>query len=235
MKKVLAKSREAVVLHVPAGVRKRFGPTANHLRMLVSDHLFVRYIWRNKHRLAPGVWRAAQPLPHQIRALAAKMGIRTIVNLRGKTKTATYEIEKSVCDGAGIKLIDLPMKSRAAPAKDVLLRIRELSHDVEKPVLLHCKSGADRAGLVSALYLHEIEKLPIRDAMQQLSLKYGHIRQADTGILDYFFERYLADNTLSPMPFWTWVETVYDPDDLNRSFKAKGWATRIVRNVLRRE
>jgi hypothetical protein len=71
--------------------------------------------------------------------------------------------------------------------------------------------------------------------MKQLSLKYGHIRQADTGVLDAFFERYLADTAASPIAFWTWVEKMYDPADLDRSFKGKSWATRIVRNVLRRE
>lgn len=234
MKKALATSREAVVSRVPAGVRKRFGPAANHFRMLVSDHLFLRYAFRNRHLLAPGVWRSAQPLPHQIRALANE-GIRTIVNLRGKTKTATYELEKSTCELCGITLIDLPLKSRAAPSKEVLSQIRRLLHDVEKPVLLHCKSGADRAGFISVLYLHEIERQPITEAMKQLSLKYGHIRQADTGVLDAFFERYLADTAASPIAFWTWVEEMYDPADLDRSFKGKSWATRIVRNVLRRE
>ena len=69
-----------------------------------------------------------------------------------------------------------------------------------------------------------------------MSLKYGHIRQADTGVLDYFFERYLADNAVRPMPFFEWVDTVYDPDELKRTLPvAKGWANRLVDSVLRRE
>jgi len=66
-------------------------------------------------------------------------------------------------------------------------------------------------------------------------LKYGHIRQAHTGILDYFFERYLEDNAERPIAFFDWVETVYDPDELKRTFQSKGWANRIVDSVLRRE
>ena len=37
------------------------------------------------------------------------------------------------------------------------------------------------------------------------------------------------------MPFFEWVDTVYDPDELKRTFHAKGWANRLVNTVLRRE
>jgi protein tyrosine/serine phosphatase len=102
-------------------------------------------------------------------------------------------------------------------------------------VLMHCKSGADRAGLMSVLYRHLHEGVPLSEAKKELSLRYGHIRQAHTGILDYFFERYLADNAVRPMSFFEWVDTVYDPDELKRTFQSKGWANRIVDSVLRRE
>jgi protein tyrosine/serine phosphatase len=100
---------------------------------------------------------------------------------------------------------------------------------------MHCKSGADRAGLMSALYLHVRRGVPIAEAKRELSLKYGHLRQADTGVLDSFFEQYLADNARTPMAFYDWVETVYDSAELKRSFRAKGWANRLINSVLRRE
>ena len=37
------------------------------------------------------------------------------------------------------------------------------------------------------------------------------------------------------MSFFEWVETVYDPDELKRTFRSKGWANRFVDSVLRRE
>ncbi len=87
---------------------------------------------------------------------------------------------------------------------------------------MHCKSGADRAGLMSVLYRHLHEGVPIEAAKKELSFKYGHIRQAHTGILDYFFERYIADNAARPMPFFDWVDTVYDPDELRSTFRSQG-------------
>lgn len=234
MKRLLAKSREAFVARVPDRLRRTFGPTGNHMRMLVGDHLLLRLAFKNRHQLAPGIWRSAQPLPHQIRALA-KAGIRTIINLRGKTKTATYDLERAACEANGITMIDLALKSRAAPSKEVLHTIRRVLQEAQYPILLHCKSGADRAGFLSAIILHDTAKQPIAKAKEQLSLRYGHIRQADTGILDHVFERYLDDTATVPMEFWTWVDDKYDPKELEKSFKDKGWATRLVRTVLRRE
>jgi protein tyrosine/serine phosphatase len=100
---------------------------------------------------------------------------------------------------------------------------------------MHCKSGADRAGLMSVLYRFVHEGVQLKEAKKELSLRYGHIRQAHTGILDYFFEKYLEDTAKRPMPFFDWVENVYDPDELKRTFQSKGWANRIVDSVLRRE
>ena len=112
---------------------------------------------------------------------------------------------------------------------------RELFERIEYPMLMHCKSGADRAGLMSVLYRHLREGVPIEIAKKELSWRFGHFRQADTGILDYFFERYLQDTAERPMPFFEWVEHVYDPIELKRSFQASTWANRLVNGVLRRD
>ncbi|NJO56007.1 MAG: dual specificity protein phosphatase family protein [Rhodospirillales bacterium] len=116
-----------------------------------------------------------------------------------------------------------------------MLGARDVLERIEYPVLLHCKSGADRAGLMSVLYRHVRQGEPIETAMRELSWRYGHIRQSDTGVLDAFFERYLRDTAERPMPFFDWVEHVYDPDDVKSTFVAKGWANRIVNDLLRRE
>ena len=102
-------------------------------------------------------------------------------------------------------------------------------------MLLHCKSGADRAGLMSVLYLLLRRACRWSEAKDELSLRYGHIRQADTGVLDRVFDSYLEYNARQPIAFLDWVDTVYDPDELKRSFRSAGWARRLVDQVLRRE
>lgn len=229
-----ARLRAAIAARTPAMIRRRISPILRYGEMLFVDHLVFRLAFPNRHKVADGVWRAAQPLPHQIE-WARRHGIRTIVNLRGETHPATYAFEQATCRRAGIKLVDYRVKSRAAPTREELRGARDLFAAVEYPIMMHCKSGADRVGLMSTLYLHLRDGVPIAQAVDQLSLRYGHVAQADTGIIDFFFARYLADTATNPMPFFDWVETVYDPKELKHAFRANGWANRLVDSVLRRE
>ena len=226
--------RERMVEGSPDWVRRRFGRPASYLDMLLVDHGIFRFFYANCHKISDHAWRSAQPAPHHIRRFA-KSGIRTIINLRGERQCGSYWLEQAACDHYGIKLINFQIGSRAAPTAEELNAAKSLFETIEYPMLMHCKSGADRAGIMSVLYRHLFEGVPIDVAKNELSFKYGHIRQADTGILDYFFDRYLADNAVRPMPFLEWVNTEYDSKELKRSFRSKGWANRLVDTVLRRE
>jgi protein tyrosine/serine phosphatase len=226
--------RQHTARALPPWLRRAATPPALYLDMLFVDHGVLRLIYCNSHRMSEKAWRSAQPAPHQIRHFA-KAGIRTIVNLRGERDCGSYWLERRACERHGLKLVNYQIRSRAAPTKEELKGAKRLFEEIEYPVLMHCKSGADRAGLMSVLYRYLHEGVPLEQAKKELSLKYGHIRQAHTGILDYFFERYLADNAIRPTPFFEWVDTVYDPDELKRTFRSKGWANRLVDSVLRRE
>ena len=56
----------------------------------------------------------------------------------------SYWLERAACERHGIKLVNFQVRSRAAPSKQELRAIRELFDRVEYPMLMHCKSGADR-------------------------------------------------------------------------------------------
>lgn len=234
VKRVTMAWRHGLIDHSPEWLKRRLGPLGTYLDMLLVDHGVFRYLYLNKHKLSDEAWRSAQPAPHHFRALA-RSGIKTIVNLRGERVCGSFMLERKLCEELGLKLVNYKVRSRAAPSLEELRGARALFGGLEYPILMHCKSGADRAGLMSVLYRHFHEGEPIERAKRELSLSYGHIRQADTGVLDYFFERYLADNKKNPMPFFDWVETVYDPDEVKATFKANGWANRLVNNILRRE
>jgi protein tyrosine/serine phosphatase len=218
----------------PSWLQRKTAPVLCYLEMLLVDYGLTRAVFSNRHRISPDVWRSAQPAPHQIR-WAADHGIKTVINLRGDQSFGTRWLEEQACKKHGLALVNLKLRSRAAPEREEFQAVREALKNVTYPILVHCKSGADRAGLMSVLVLHVRDGVPISEAKKQLSLRYGHIRQADTGVLDYVFDRYLADNTTSPIAFWDWIETRYDPAEINATFKAKGWANRIVNGVLRRE
>jgi len=225
--------RRPLAERAPPWARRTFGPTAVYLDMLIIDHGIVRLAYLNRHRLDEKAWRSAQPAPHQIGALA-RQGLRTVINLRGQRLCGSYWLERAACERQGIAMVDFQIHSRSAPSRVCLRAAFELFDRIEYPVLMHCKSGADRAGLMSALYCLKMG-MTVAEAQKQLALRYGHLRQSDTGILDRFLETYLAHNLQRPTPFIEWVDTVYDPEELKRSFRAGSLASRFVDRVLKRE
>ena len=214
----------------PAGARRGL---RDWLELIFKDHGFLRIWWHNHHMIAPGMYRSNQPGPSRVHAAAAH-GIRTIINLRGPRDDGGWQLEAEACAKAGITLLDFTARSRAAPDKAMLHATRALFAEAELPALMHCKSGADRAGLMSALYLLVVEGRPAREAAAQLAWKYGHVKQAKTGLLDAFFKAYIPYEDQG-MAFYDWVDTVYDPDEVTRNFQAKGWAVRLTDSILRRE
>jgi protein tyrosine/serine phosphatase len=101
---------------------------------------------------------------------------------------------------------------------------------------MHCKSGIDRAGLMSALYAHFELGQPIEQAARQLGLKYLHLKTGRTGVLDELFARYLRQIAPTGVSFLQWVESdAYDPAALTREFHATWWGNLLVDKVLRRE
>jgi protein tyrosine phosphatase (PTP) superfamily phosphohydrolase (DUF442 family) len=226
--------RPLLIAHAPSWSCRLFGRFAWYLDMLIVDHGVFRLFYQNRFRLGERAWRSAQPAPHDIRSLA-RQGLRTIVNLRGERQCGSYWLEQATCKRYGIALVDFKMRSRTPPTREELRALRELLDRIEYPILLHCKSGADRAGLASAFYRLLKEGAPMDLAKLQLSAWYGHFRHADTGVLDCFLEKYIEDTRHRPMPFLEWVDTVYDHEELKRSFQARGWAKRVVNGILRRE
>lgn len=202
--------------------------------MLVSDHGVFRLLYLNQHQVTPTVWRSAQPTPTDIRAFA-EIGVRTIVNLRGGREYGSWPLERDACACQGIKLVDFVVRSRGAPDAEAILASGQFFESLDYPILIHCKSGADRAGFVAALYLLVHEKRPLAEAMQQLRLRFGHFRFAKTGILDAFFERYRSEGEAKGMSFMEWVEKCYDPYALERDFKPGRFSAFVVDSLLRRE
>ncbi len=205
-----------------------------HFESVFIDHACFRLIYANRYQIAPRMQRAAQPSPSHIRRWAGE-GVKTIVNLRGVRNCASYLMEVKACQEAGIALVSFPISSRDMPSKDKLHAARRLFESIEYPALMHCKSGADRAGFMAAFYMFAHEHAPLDEAVQQLHWKYGHFRQAKTGILDYFFDLYRAYNERRPIDFWDWVDSVYDPESAKQSFRSREWANTLVDRLLNRE
>ena len=202
--------------------------------MIVFDHGYTRYLYPNSAWVSDQVFRQNHPPPLMVKKAAAR-GIATIVNFRRINEFGSNLLSEEFCKKYGIELVYFRALSREAPRKEMLREAAELFDSIEYPALFHCKSGADRAGLMSALYLLMQLKRPVEEAQKELSWKFGHFRNAKTGILDYFLETYAAAQKKSGIGFMEWVETEYDPEELTRNFKTNSGANFVVDRLLHRE
>lgn len=182
------------------------------------DHAFLRTVWWNLEEIAPGIWRSNQPSPSRV-ARYAKMGIRSIINLRGEVRHSPYLFEKEACEKHGITLLDIELSARKLVPREQLQALIDLMRQAERPMLMHCKSGSDRAGFASVLYLSVIEGLPIAEARKQLHWKYLHLSSTDTGILDHVLDVYERDSAKTGETLEQWIATSYDHETLTRSWK----------------
>ncbi len=212
----------------------RLGRVHAWAHMLFVDHGVLRLVYLNRHRLAEGVWRAAQPAPHHFARMKAQ-GVRTIVNLRNGRGHGSWQLQRETCERLGLVMTEFVVRSRVAPERETVLRAKAFFDGLDYPAVFHCKSGADRTGFVAALYLMIREGRSATEALRQLSLRYGHFRFAKTGILDAFFERYRDEGEARGVPFLEWVEHHYDPKALERDFRPNQWADLLVDRILRRE
>ncbi|MGA0562253.1 dual specificity protein phosphatase family protein [Ancylobacter sp. VNQ12] len=131
----------------------------------------------NFHTVVEGeLYRSATLPSEQLRDLIASRGIRTIINLRGPSEDASwYREEAKIAEEHGVRLIDLTWSARYELTDEQVATYLATLADVPRPILMHCRSGVDRTGLASAIYLAAVKKADEFTAEAQLSVLFGHI------------------------------------------------------------
>ena len=216
-------------LSTPAGRLRAYAD------FLWSDHAWIRLGFQNAHWIGEQLVRTNQPWPFQLKWWRDH-GVRTVLDLRGEPHKSHHLIEADACERLGLSMVDLVVYSREAPTLEQVLQARQVFSDIAYPCLMHCKSGADRAGLMGVLYAHFQLGQPIRQAVGQLSLRYGHFRQGYTGVLDHFFQAYLAQGEPRGESLIEWMSRPeYDHRALKADFRASWWGRAITERLLRRE
>jgi protein tyrosine/serine phosphatase len=131
----------------------------------------------NFHSVIDGqFYRSAQPTSDELASYIQAHGIKTVINLRGAHPGAAwYDDEVKTARGLGITHIDFGMSASKTISPEKVQRLVELMTSAPKPILIHCLSGADRSGLVAALYVSKVAGLDEDRAEGQLSFYYGHV------------------------------------------------------------
>ncbi len=195
-------------------------PAARRRAMLhynLLDHAILRHHWTNMDEIAPGVWRSNQPTHARFIEIKA-MGIRSVLNLRGTAEQPRFLFEKESCEALGLTLVSVMLHARKPPAKDQVLKLFEAFRTLERPFLMHCKSGADRAGFASALYLLA-QGATVAQARRHLSFRYLHVSASRAGVLGHVLDLYEARLAKGPIGIEDWFATEYDPSAVRASYR----------------
>lgn len=137
----------------------------------------------NFHAVEEGAfYRSAQLGKNELRQVVHDHQIRAILNLRGAHPGQRwYDDELAVSKALGVAHYDYGLSAHRLVTDGQIGDLLGIIRNAPKPLLVHCKSGADRAGLVSALYSFAIERKSKDEADAQLSLIYGHFPYLTSG------------------------------------------------------
>jgi protein tyrosine/serine phosphatase len=126
--------------------------------------------------LANQLYRSNQPSPGEIETYAKRYGIKSIINLRGKSDSASwYDNEVASATELGIKHVDFRMSASKQLTPSEIEQLADIMRGMPKPILIHCRSGSDRTGLASVIYLNQVAGIDEETAEGQLSLWFGHV------------------------------------------------------------
>jgi protein tyrosine/serine phosphatase len=207
----------------------------SYIDSTLSDHGIFRIFWRSWEELPGKMFRSNQPYPFQIKNDIKKHKIKSIINLRGERHCSSFYLEQDFCHKNNLTLYNFPISSRDLPDKKKLLDFNILLQKIEYPCVMHCKSGADRAGLAAALYLIYQKNYSLLDAKKQLSFKHLHIKYAKTGILDYFFCKVIEQDIKNKLDFLDWIKAKYNKKKHKEDFKVNSLLDLIINIIFRRE
>ena len=157
--------------------------------MCIRDR-YILGLTNNFHELVPGqVYRSGQPSAGELKEWSAKYGLKTVVNLRGSSSRPFYDAERRAAAEAGVRLINIRFSAIRLPPAPELRRLIEALETAERPILLHCRDGSDRAGVASVLAAMAVGGQDYETATSQLSARYLHFDEgpdAIAGVLEKY-------------------------------------------------
>lgn len=152
------------------------------------------------------LYRSATLSHHEWKEILREHPFKSVLNLRGVPhnlkKEEWYQREMDASKTSGINFYTLGLSANHQPDLATTGMLVEMMRSAPKPLLIHCKQGADRTGLAVALYEYAIMGKPAPEARKQLSLYYGHFPwlTSRTGAMERAFDAYVTANPQPAKP-----------------------------------
>lgn len=145
--------------------------------------LAVGLVWQHsrqpKHLLtvADGIlYRSGLLRSENLEKVLDEYGIRTVVSLvnHDSDRAARVVEESRTCRERGIRFVDMPMNANSPPTPEQVAQWLALLDDEENwPILVHCRHGVVRTGMMVAVYEMEYEGKGNQQVLRELP-RFGH-------------------------------------------------------------
>jgi protein tyrosine/serine phosphatase len=118
----------------------------------------------NLHKVSENLYRGAQPDANGIAKLK-QMGIKTIVNLR------SFNSDRGEIGDVNIGYEHIYFQTWHPEEEDIIRFLKIVTDPNKTPVFVHCQHGADRTGLMCAIYRAAVCGWPKEKALEEM--EYG--------------------------------------------------------------
>lgn len=115
------------------------------------------------------LYRSGQPSQRQLEDWINAYGLKGILTLRH----GLPPYEQELADRYGVKLYQRTFSAKTGISDQQWEDIRRILNDENNlPLLVHCQSGVDRTGLITALYRIDEQGWPLNKALREMVLHY---------------------------------------------------------------
>jgi protein tyrosine/serine phosphatase len=116
----------------------------------------------NLHKVDDTLYRGAQPTAAGFKSLEM-MGVKTIINLRSEHS------DKDKIGDANLTAEHIPMKAWTPTEDQAVQFLRLVAGKGRGPVFVHCQHGADRTGVMCAIYRVAVNGWTKKEAIQEMT------------------------------------------------------------------
>lgn len=141
--------------HISRAIARASRFPLSHLRPLNLPGL------KNAYQVSNNLYRGALPTRQGYEALA-KMGIKTIINLR------VSEPDKALTEGLPLTVYHIPVNPFLFNDRHAKRFLEIASNPANYPIYVHCLYGSDRTGAMVALYRVKVQHWPKERALQEM-------------------------------------------------------------------